>query len=376
MSFLTDPTSSFFEPKVNWRERPSVRTVQEWIAAEDINQIRSALFDIRDEITGSLTSSGATNSIQYKSGTWITGTSKFTYDETNGRVSVSSSTAPGLMISSYSTSTLTIAGTVPASSTLLTIDNRTTIPRPLLYISGVIPKFIQRGLGTIHASSCQAVGGGTQAVTQIGGAFTLTGSITPTFPPHSRVNIRAVYMQQTVSANSITGVRQAYTSYPGYYRDFNPTMIIRITDSGNKSNNVNTPMRFFAGFSPFTASFPTSTLEPSQISQSVAIIKDSTGPSLYLICSSGSVISQFDLSATLADIPYSFEIGISYNSSTIKVYWTSISTEATATDRYYEFHTPNVPDYSTPMLYFQNPPSGGGTGSFWYFHSMYGETDY
>jgi hypothetical protein len=50
MSFLTDPTSSFWASKVNWRERPAVRTVQQWVDAEDLNQVRGALFDLRESV--------------------------------------------------------------------------------------------------------------------------------------------------------------------------------------------------------------------------------------------------------------------------------------------------------------------------------------
>lgn len=50
MSFLTDPTSSFWASKTNWRERPSVRTAQQWVSAEDLNQVRGALFDLKDAV--------------------------------------------------------------------------------------------------------------------------------------------------------------------------------------------------------------------------------------------------------------------------------------------------------------------------------------
>lgn len=50
MSFLTDPTSSFWASKTNWRERPSVRTPQQWVSAEDMNQVRGALLDLRTSV--------------------------------------------------------------------------------------------------------------------------------------------------------------------------------------------------------------------------------------------------------------------------------------------------------------------------------------
>jgi len=61
MSFITDPTGSIYEPKVNWRERPSVRTVQQWIDAEDMNAIRSGLVEIAQfcQLTGGLIVTGS-----------------------------------------------------------------------------------------------------------------------------------------------------------------------------------------------------------------------------------------------------------------------------------------------------------------------------
>lgn len=50
MSFITDPTSSFWTPKVNWRERPAVRTDPQWLSAENMNQVRSALLDLRSSV--------------------------------------------------------------------------------------------------------------------------------------------------------------------------------------------------------------------------------------------------------------------------------------------------------------------------------------
>jgi hypothetical protein len=53
MSFLTDPTGTFWYPKTNWRERPTVRTAAQWLSAEEMNQVRSALLDIRESINES-----------------------------------------------------------------------------------------------------------------------------------------------------------------------------------------------------------------------------------------------------------------------------------------------------------------------------------
>lgn len=50
MSFITDPTSSFWVPKIDGRNRPNVYTSQEWLSAGDLNQVRTALFDLRDSI--------------------------------------------------------------------------------------------------------------------------------------------------------------------------------------------------------------------------------------------------------------------------------------------------------------------------------------
>ena len=52
MSFITDPTGSIYDPKVNWRERPSVRTVEQWVSAEDLNQVRGGMLELRDSVVG------------------------------------------------------------------------------------------------------------------------------------------------------------------------------------------------------------------------------------------------------------------------------------------------------------------------------------
>lgn len=48
MGFMTEPTSSFFKSKTNWRDRPNIRPAEQWLSAEDVNQVRAALFDLRE----------------------------------------------------------------------------------------------------------------------------------------------------------------------------------------------------------------------------------------------------------------------------------------------------------------------------------------
>jgi len=50
MSFITEPTSSFVGAKVNWRERPEVRTEAQWLSADDINKIRNGMLDLRTSV--------------------------------------------------------------------------------------------------------------------------------------------------------------------------------------------------------------------------------------------------------------------------------------------------------------------------------------
>lgn len=65
MSIITDPTGSIYAQKVNWRERPSVRTAQQWVSAEDLNQVRQSLLDLAYfcQLTGGIVMTGSIDAL-------------------------------------------------------------------------------------------------------------------------------------------------------------------------------------------------------------------------------------------------------------------------------------------------------------------------
>jgi hypothetical protein len=116
MSFILDPTGSIYTPKTDSRVRPSWVHITQSIAAGDANQIRDALFDLRDAYLGvSGTSGSALAPVILSISQSMVAQSGVLYPLSESHYALSASYYP------LSTSFVAVSSTVAASSMTATL---------------------------------------------------------------------------------------------------------------------------------------------------------------------------------------------------------------------------------------------------------------